>query len=214
MGSAGNGVNQSGQSITQMTQVKSAHLDEAGLRALGLDYATRYGGTTAAMARILDRRVHRWERAMLEAEGADPEAIAAQAAALREAAGRVVASLASIGAVDDAAFAASRARRLRRSGRSRLAVLAHLGAKGVGPSLAGATVPEDDAAEFAAALAFARRRRVGPFAREGAGDGGGEDRVRALMAFGRAGFSGAMARRALDCAPEEAQRILHAQPPE
>jgi regulatory protein len=184
-----------------MTQVKSAHLDEAGLRALGLDYATRYGGTTAAMARILDRRIHRWERAMLEAEGADPEAIAAEAATLREAAGRVVASLASIGAVDDAAFAASRARRLRRSGRSRLAVLAHLGAKGVGASLAGATVPEDEAAEFAAALAFARA-------------GEAEDRVRALMAFGRAGFSGTMARRALECPPEEAARILGAQPPE
>jgi regulatory protein len=193
-----------------MTQVKSAHLDEAGLRALGLDYATRYGGTTAAMARILDRRIHRWERAMLEAEGADPEAIAAEAATLREAAGRVVASLASIGAVDDAAFAASRARRLRRSGRSRLAVLAHLGAKGVGASLAGATVREDEAAEFAAALAFARRRRVGPFARAGEA----EDRVRALMAFGRAGFSGTMARRALECPPEEAARILGAQPPE
>jgi regulatory protein len=64
--------------------------------------------------------------------------------------------------------------------------------------------------EFAAALAFARRRRVGPFAREGES----EDRVRALMAFGRAGFSGAMARRALECSPEEAARILGAQPPE
>jgi regulatory protein len=193
-----------------MTQVKSADLDEAGLRAVGLDYATRYGGTTAAMARILDRRIHRWERAMLEAGDADPDAIAAQAATLRQAAGRVVASLTAVGAVDDAAFAESRARRLRRSGRSRRAVLAHLGAKGVGASLAGAAVPEDEATEFAAALAFARRRRVGPFAREGEP----EDRVRALTAFGRAGFSGTMARRALECPPEEAARILGTQPPE
>jgi regulatory protein len=193
-----------------MTQVKTASLDEAGLRALGLDYATRYGGTTAAMARILDRRSQRWERAMLTDEAADPEAIAAQAAALKAAAARVVASLASVGAVDDAAFAESRARRLRRSGRSRRAVLAHLGAKGVGASLAGATVPEDEAVEFAAALAFARRRRVGPFAREGEAG----DQARALMAFGRAGFSGAVARRALECPPEEAARILRAQPAE
>ena len=189
-----------------MTQVKTADLDEAGLRALGLDYATRYGGTTAAMARILDRRIQRWERAMLADEGADPEAIIAEAAALRAAAAQVVASLAALGAVDDAAFAASRARRLRRSGRSRRAVLAHLGAKGVGASLAGAAVPEDEVVEFAAALAFARRRRVGPFAREGEA----EDRVRALMAFGRAGFSGTMARRALECLPEDAARILGA----
>jgi regulatory protein len=192
-----------------MTQAKTAHLDEAGLRALGLDYATRYGGTTAAMARILDRRIQRWERAMA-AEGADPDAIATEAAALRAAAVRVVASLAALGAVDDAAFAESRARRLRRSGRSRRAVLAHLGAKGVGASLAGAAAPEDEAAEFAAALAFARRRRVGPFAREGEA----EDRMRALMAFGRAGFSGTMARRALECTPEEAERVLRNQPTE
>jgi len=192
-----------------MTQVKTAHLDEAALRALGLDYATRYGGTTAAMARILDRRIQRWERAMLEGDGADPEAVAAQAAALRQAAGRVVASLAAAGAVDDAAFAESRARRLRRSGRSRRAVLAHLGAKGIGADLAGAAVPEDAAAEVAAALAFARRRRVGPFARDGAAE---EDRNRILMAFGRAGFSGAIARRALDCAPEEAEAVLRPQP--
>jgi regulatory protein len=193
-----------------MTQAKSARLDEAALRALGLDYATRYGGTTAAMARILDRRIQRWERAMLAAEAPDPEAIGAEAVALRETARRVVASLAAVGAVDDAAFAESRARRLRRSGRSRQAVLAHLGAKGVGASLAGAAVPEDEAAEFAAALAFARRRRVGPFAR----DGEPEDRARAFMAFGRAGFSGTTARRALECSPEEAERLLRAQPPE
>jgi regulatory protein len=166
------------------------------------------------MARILDRRIQRWERAMLAGEAADPQAIAAQAAALRQAAARVVASLAAVGAVDDAAFAESRARRLRRSGRSRRAVLAHLGAKGVGASLAGAAVPEDEAAEFAAALAFARRRRVGPFAREGEGEGAAADRVRALTVFARAGFSGTIARRALDCPPEEAARILRDQPPD
>jgi regulatory protein len=193
-----------------MTQAKSAHLDEAVLRALGLDYATRYGGTMAAMTRILDRRIQRWERAMLGVEDADADAIAGEVAVLKQAAARVVASLSALGAVDDAAFAKSRARRLRRSGRSRRAVLAHLGAKGVGASVADAAAPEDEAAEFMAALAFARRRRVGPFAR----DGEPEDRVRALAAFGRAGFSGAMARRALECDPEEAQDRLRAQPSE
>ena len=98
-----------------------------------------------------------------------------------------------------------------RSGRSRRAVLAHLGAKGVAATLADAAAPEDEAAEFMAALAFAR-------------GGGGWDPSRGtasprigcapLAAFGRAGFSGAMARRALECDPEEAQDSLRAQPPE
>jgi regulatory protein len=191
-----------------MTQAKTARLDEAALREAALAYVARYGGTAAALRRVLDRRIRRWSDALLAGEAPDREAIGAQAAALRAAAGRVVASLTVLGAVNDAAFAESRARRLRRAGRSRRAVLAHLGAKGIGADLAGAAVPEDAAAEFAAALAFARRRRVGPFARDGAAE---EDRNRILMAFGRAGFSGAIARRALDCAPEEAEAVLRPQ---
>jgi regulatory protein len=192
-----------------MTQAKTARLDEAALREAALAYVARYGGTAAALRRVLDRRIRRWSDALLAGEAPDREAIGAQAAALRAAAGRVVASLTVLGAVNDAAFAESRARRLRRAGRSRRAVLAHLGAKGIGADLAGAAVPEDAAAEFAAALAFARRRRVGPFARDGAAE---EDRNRILMAFGRAGFSGAIARRVLDCAPEEAEAVLRPQP--
>jgi regulatory protein len=191
-----------------MTQAKTARLDEAALRDAGLAYVARYGGTAAALRRVLDRRIRRWSDALLAGEAPDAEAIRAQAAALRAAADRVVTALTALGAVDDAAFAESRARRLRRGGRSRRAVLAHLGAKGIGAAQAGAAVPEDEAAEFAAALAFARRRRVGPFAREGAE---AADRNRVLMAFGRAGFSGAVARRALDCAPEEAEMVLGAQ---
>lgn len=200
-------VNRTRQSITQMTQAKTARLDEAALREAALNYTTRYGGTAAAVTRILDRRIRRWADTLLAAEEPDREAIGAQAAALRAAAARVVASLAELGAVNDAAFAESRARRLRRAGRSRRAVLAHLGAKGVSGVVAGAAVPEDETAELAAALAFARRRRVGPFARADAE----EDRLRVLTVFGRAGFSGAVARRALDCDPEEAERIVRAQ---
>jgi regulatory protein len=197
-----------------MTQAKTARLDEAALRELALDYLARYGGTAAAVSRILDRRIHRWAQALLAAEAPDREAILAQAAALKEAGARVVAALATIGAVNDAAFAESRARRLRRSGRSRRAVLAHLGAKGVGAAAAGEAAPEDEAAELAAALIFARRRRVGPFAREAQEENEPQDRARILMAFGRAGFSGAIARRALDSEPAEAERILSAGSPE
>jgi regulatory protein len=191
-----------------MTQAKTARLDEAALREAALAYAARYGGTAAALRRALDRRIRRWSEALLAAEGADGQAIRAQAAALGEAAARVVTALVALGAVNDAAFAESRARRLRRAGRSRRAVLAHLGARGIGAAMAGEAAPEDEAVEFAAALAFARRRRVGPFAREDAAEA---DRQRVLMAFGRAGFSGAVARRALDCAPEEAARIIRDQ---
>jgi len=209
MGSAGNVVNEAGSSITQMTQAKSSRLDEATLREAGLTYIARYGGTAAALTRALDRRIRRWAEALLAAEEPDREAIAAQTAVFRELARKVVLSLGELGAVDDAAFAESRARRLRRSGRSRRAVLAHLGGKGVAADLATAAVPEDEAAELAAALAFARRRRVGPFARDNAADEESRDRI--LAAFGRAGFSGGVARQALDCDPAEAERLIQEQ---
>jgi regulatory protein len=188
-----------------MTQAKTARLDEAALREAALAYVSRYGGTEAALARALARRIRRWGDALASVEGSDRDSIAAQAAMLREAAARVVAALVAMGAVNDQAFAESRARRLRRAGRSRRAVLAHLAARGVAGAAAGAAVPEDTAAEFAAALAFARRRRVGPFAMA---EPEPEAQSRILMAFGRAGFSGGIARRALECDREEAEAVL------
>ena len=190
-----------------MTQAKTARLDEAALREAALAYTARYGGTAASLTRALDRRIRRWADALLAVEGADREAIAGQAALLRQQARKVVAQLADMGAVNDQAFAESRARRLRRAGRSRRAVLAHLAAKGVDAEKAGAAVPEDEAAELAAALAFARRRRVGPFAAT-EDDLPPEAEARVLAAFGRAGFSGAVARRILAFAREEAEEVL------
>ncbi len=193
-----------------MTQAKSAPLDETALREAALAYVARYGGTGAAVARALDRRIRRWAEGRLSADEPDRDAIAAEVARLRAAADQVVASLAEIGAVSDRAFADSRARRLRRSGRSRRAVLAHLAARGVDAGQAAASAPEDEAAELAAALAFARRRRVGPFAAT-AEEMPAEAMARVLAAFGRAGFTGVIARRALACERAEAEAILLAQ---
>jgi regulatory protein len=109
------------------------------------------------------------------------------------------------GAVDDAAFAESRARRLLRSGRSRRAALAHLREKGVDAATAAAALPEGEEAELAAALAFCRRRRIGPFGAAGVTP---EARLKALGALARAGFGREMASRALGMEPEEAEARL------
>lgn len=191
-----------------MTQAKTAQLTEAALREAALAYLARYGGSEAALARALARRIRRWADGQAEAraaEGAEAGDIAAEAQAWRAAAARIVADLARIGAVNDAAFAESRARRLRRSGRSRRAVLAHLATRGIAQETAGAAAPEDEAVEFAAALAFARRRRVGPFA---LAEPDAEQQPRILAAFARAGFTSEMARRALACEREEAETVL------
>ena len=164
----------------------TARLDMAKLHDAAMAHIARYATTRAGLVRVLDRRVERWARANpTEAEAA------AQARARVRA---VVEKLAAAGLVDDAAFAASRARRLLQGGRSRRAVAAHLAARGVAGEALAAALPQDARSELAAAAAFARRRRIGPF-RPAATDAAGA--LRELGMFARAGFDREVAMRAL-----------------
>jgi regulatory protein len=172
--------------------------DARTLHDAALRHLARYGTTQAGLLRVLARRIDRWARAAT----AEPETIAACRAAARE----VVSRLAQVGAVDDAAFAASRARSLARAGRSRRAIGAHLAARGV-PSELTAALPDDPAAELAAALAYARRRRIGPFRQPP----DPEQRMRDLGRLARAGFPQPIAEDVLRMAPEDAEaRVLAA----
>lgn len=177
---------------------------EARLREVALAHLARFAATEAALRRVLERRVERWARAA-EAEGQPRETVAAAAARARVAAAEVARAMVALGAVDDAAFAESRARRLARTGRSRRAIAAHLAARGVDPGTAAAALPEGEEAELDAALAFCRRRRIGPFARA-AEDA--EARRRALAAMARGGFAQGVAWRALAMDPAEAEERL------
>jgi regulatory protein len=170
--------------------------DRAALHEAALQHLSRYAATEAGLVRVLDRRIARWLR---EAD-ASPDAAAAAHAAARD----VARALAGSGAVDDAAFAEARARRLLRAGRSRRAVSAHLLAKGVAASVAEQVLPEKEA-ELLAALAFARRRRLGPFR---GGEADVETRQRELGALGRAGFPREVAEQALRTEREEAEALV------
>ena len=103
------------------------------------------------------------------------------------------------GLLDDAAYAAGRATVAAIGAAISLkAIRARLAAKGVAAGVAVGAVgalrelgPDPD---LAAACAFARRRRLGPFRRAAA------DRARELAAFARAGFSRRIAEAVLACA--------------
>lgn len=179
----------------------------ARLREAALAHLARFAATEAGLRRVLERRVDRWARAA-EAEGQPSESVAAAAAKARAAAAEIAAAMVQAGAVDDAAFAESRARRLARAGRSRRAIAAHLAAKGVAAEAAAAAIPDSEDAELDAALAFCRRRRVGPFAR---GPEDAEAHRKALAALARGGFAHGVARRALAMDAETAEdRLLAA----
>ena len=101
------------------------------------------------------------------------------------------------GLLDDRVYAEGRAKSLLRQGRPRAEIKRRLVAKGVKEddiTNALESLSEDQSEpDFAAAVAFARRRRLGPFRVK--------DRVafrdRDLAALGRAGFSYDIARRVL-----------------
>lgn len=113
----------------------------------------------------------------------------------------LVERLASLGYIDDAAFALAKARSLGQRG---------YGGRRVDQALRQAGVGEQDGAPAkdmakegatAAAVRYAQRRRIGPFAIE-APDHKGRDR--ALSAMLRAGHGFDLARRLIDLAPDPA----------
>lgn len=172
----------------------------ARLRDAALAHLARFAVTEAGLVRVLDRRVDRWARAA-QSEGAfDPDAIPPARAAVREVARAMVQS----GMIDDAVFAGARARSLTRAGRSRMAVSAHLAAKGVAKDVAKAALPEPED-ELLAALAYARRRRLGPFRIHDADD---DARRKELGAMARAGFPQPVAQQALRMEPEAAKALV------
>jgi regulatory protein len=180
----------------------AAPIDRALLESWALAYLGRYASTAENLRQVLVRRVRR----RTGAGGAtDGEAVHA-AGALIDA---LVVRYRATGLVDDAAYAAGRARSGLARGRSLRRIAAGLAAKGVGAADAAAAVAglRQDGADpdLAAACAYARRRRLGPFRRAPTG---GADRQRELAAFARAGFERRAAEAVLACADEEAVAAL------
>ena len=169
----------------------------ATLRDAALAYLARYSATQAGLLRVLDRRIRRWARAS-QGETNEAPSIEIPLTAARA----LVTRLAAAGALDDAAFAAGRVRALRRAGRSSRAIVAHLHAKGVPAPLA--AQPDEPAAELAAALLYAARRRMGPFRVEP----DDATRLKDLARLARAGFPAATAHAVLDMSADHAEDLL------
>jgi len=171
--------------------------DEAKLYEAALNHLARYPATEAGLAGVLSRKLDRWVRR----QGED-EDVVASARSAKACIPQVIARLKAANVLNDDVFAESRARRLTREGKSRRGALAHLAAKGVGPDSAQAAVADDPARELAAACAFLRRRRAGPF--------GDAPELRVLGAMARAGFSQSTAQAAMRMEREEAEGLIKA----
>jgi regulatory protein len=178
-----------------------ASIGVALLEKWALGYLERFASSAENLRRVLRRRVRRRIR---NDDGA-----------VREADGLIdalVIRYRASGLIDDAAYAAGRARTRLARGQSLRRIVAGLMAKGVGADDRAAALQalRETAADpdLAAACAFARRRRLGPFRRAPA------DRARELAAFARAGFARREAEAVLACPDPEAVAALLATDPE
>ncbi|MBI3516100.1 MAG: RecX family transcriptional regulator [Proteobacteria bacterium] len=165
---------------------------EASLHQAALRYLERFAASGEMIRRVLARRVERAARAGVVERAAGARLIE-----------RVLTRLATARLVDDGGFAAVRAQSLQRRGGSTRAIRARLAAQGVARDAIDAALAARRAEaadpELDAAVALARRRRLGPFR---AGDRAAH-RQRDLGVLARAGFEGAVARRVID-APDAA----------
>ena len=123
-------------------------LDEAKLSDLALHYVGRFATSRAKLASYLNRKVK--ERGWAGPRPADPAALADR--------------LATLGYIDDAAYAAAKARSLGARGYGVRRVSSALYAAGIAEDDRAGALDEAEAGKIDAALRFAQRKRIGPYA--------------------------------------------------
>jgi len=157
------------------------------MRETALRYVERFATTRGRLVQYLDRKLR--ERGWAGDEPPDPRALAER--------------FAELGYVDDRVFAEARASAMARRGLGARRVRDAWARDGVGADDTDALAPTVDARAAEAALAYARRKRFGPWAPP-APDGVPADRdvlARQLASMGRAGHSYSLARRVLEMPP-------------
>lgn len=148
-------------------------------------YLGRYASCAENLARVLERKVRRRNEGHSAPSAEQTDWIEA-----------TVAKFVRLGLVNDTEYALTRTFSLHRSGKSERVIRGTLKQKGVGDADINAALDalreeKGDSLELEAAIAYARRRRFGPYRTSKPG----EDKVRReLASFARAGFSYQLAR--------------------
>lgn len=165
------------------------------LENIAAAYVDRYASSAGRLREVLLRRLRK-------ARHADAPVVDDAESVIEG----IVAKYVKAGVLDDRRFATHKADALSRRGASQRRIreklaLARVGRDDVDHALASLRADGDGDTEFAAAVALARRRRLGPF-----GDPATrrERRDKHLAAMGRAGFALGLARRVIDAKDEDA----------
>ena len=158
-------------------------LNEAKLQELALSYVGRFASTRAKLRTYLARKLR--ERGWSGDREPDLAALADR--------------FAECGFIDDAAYALSKAQDLTGRGYGKRRVAEKLRVAGVEEADSEAARDHAQSEAVAAALRFAERRRLGPFAREKPGDR--SERERGIAALVRAGHPFGLARAIVEMEP-------------
>ncbi len=173
-------------------------LDDAWLQRQALDYLRRFTPTTARFRRVMLRKV---DRAIDAGTEADREDVAERLERLLE-------RLCEAGYLDDVRLVAARVEQLHRQGTSGPMIRARLAQQEAPQALVeralDALREEGRDVELEAAVAYARRRRLGPWSRDREAR-----RERELGSLARAGFGYAVALKVLDAdSAEELEELV------
>jgi regulatory protein len=158
-------------------------LDERSIDELALRYVGRFATTRSKLRAYLKRKIR--ERGWDGERAADLEAMADR--------------FADLGYIDDAGFALARSRALTGRGYGKRRVVDALRVAGIEEADSEAARAHADAQSVAAALRFAERRKIGPFASTVVSDP--KEREKALAAMIRAGHGFGLARAIVRLAP-------------
>ena len=165
------------------------------LERAALLYLERYAASAESLRRVLLRKVRRAS----EAHGNDPTEGA-------EAVEALIARFLRAGLLDDGLYARGQALSLARRGSSERAIRQKLQQRGIDEAeitrALAARHEESEDPELAAALAYARRRRIGPYRTDPALRA--DTRLKDLAALARRGFAPALCRRVIDAEDLEA----------
>jgi regulatory protein len=159
-------------------------LNSADLERFALRYVERYATTRAKLVAYLSRKLR--ERGWDGEQVPDAEGLAER--------------MAELGYVNDRLYAESKAGAMARRGLGARRVREALRFAGVEEGDASALAPAIEAQEQASAIAFARRKRIGPYAREMADRPLQEKQMAAMI---RAGHAPALARAIIRMTPGE-----------
>jgi regulatory protein len=161
-------------------------LDSVTIERIALAYVSRYATSRAKLRDHLLRKIA--ARGWTEDETAET------------AVGRIIDRFVELGYVDDRALAEARGRSLRARGYGARRLGGVLGALGISEVDAENARRAAEEGAWEAAVRFARKRRLGPFAPEPADEAG---RRRAFAAMMRAGHAPDLAKRILSTNPDD-----------